>query len=158
MKIKFSKSMHLDQYDIDHLAKSINYPLPDSLKKFFIEFNGSVPEANVFTIDEKNESGINELIPVSKIIDELKYLDGVGSKVIPVAVAEGGNYVVIDLNNNATVYFWDHEEPQGLTKLASTIFDFLDKLVPFDPDNIELEDGQVESAWIDPDFLKNLKQ
>lgn len=28
---------------------------------------------------------------------------------------------------------------------------------PFDPDNIELQGGQVESMWIDPDFLKSLQ-
>jgi len=44
-----------------------------------------------------------------------------------------------------------------MIKLASSVFEFLESLTPFDLDSVELKDGQVESAWIDPDFLKGLK-
>lgn len=157
MSVKFSKPKAIDQKDIDLLAQALDCSIPDDLKKFFLEFNGSKPEINIFTISQNNESGVNELIPVSKIDGERKYLDHVGKRVFPIAVAEGGNYVVIDLDQGQSVYFWDHEEPQNLIKLASGIYEFLDILMPFDLDSIELQKGQVESAWIDPDFLKNLK-
>jgi hypothetical protein len=94
---------------------------------------------------------------ISKILEERKYLDHIGGEVFPIAIAEGGNYVVIDLDQKQSVCFWDHEDPKNMTKLADSIYEFLDNLMPFDPDSVELKNGQVESAWIDPDFLKNLK-
>ncbi|MCU8075778.1 SMI1/KNR4 family protein [Shewanella sp. SM29] len=157
MSVKFSKPKAIEPKDIELLAQALGYSIPDDLKKFFLEFNGSKPEINIFTVSPNNESGVNELIPISKIGGECKYLDHVGKRVFPVAVAEGGNYVVIDLDQGQSVYFWDHEEPQNMIKLASSIYEFLDALMPFDPDSVELKEGQVESVWIDPDFLKSLK-
>ncbi|BFM48207.1 SMI1/KNR4 family protein [Marinomonas sp. THO17] len=157
MSVKFSKPKAIEKKDIDLFAQALGCSITDDLKKFFVEFNGSKPETNIFTISQDNESGVNELIPISKILGERKYLDHVGERVFPVAVAEGGNYVVIDLDQGQSVYFWDHEEPQNMIKLASDILKFLDALVPFDPGSVELKEGQVESAWIDPDFLKSLK-
>lgn len=39
-------------------------------RKYFLEFNGAKLDLNVFIIDDKNESGVNALIPVSEVIDE----------------------------------------------------------------------------------------
>jgi hypothetical protein len=157
MNVKFSKSKAIEQKEINLFSQALGCSLPSDLEKFFIEFNGSKPETNIFTVSENNESGINELIPISKILEECKYLTHVGKKAFPVAIAEGGNYVVIDLDKDQSVYFWDHEEPQNMIKLANSIYEFLDSVMPFDPDSVELKEGQVESAWIDPDFLKSLK-
>jgi len=157
MIIKFSTPISISQKDIDILSKDIDCPIPSNLRKFFFDFNGSKPEKNIFSVGKKNESGINKLIPASQIMEEKKHLDHVGKKIIPVAEAEGGNYVVIDLDRNQAVYFWDHEEPGNMTNLANNIYEFLEKLTPFNPNDVELKEGQVESAWIDPDFLKNLK-
>ena len=60
-------------------------------------------------------------------------------------------------NNNQSIWFWDHEIPYPMIKLADNIFDFLESLSPYDTDSVELHEGQVESAWIDPDFLKEMK-
>ncbi|CAM3151612.1 SMI1/KNR4 family protein [Vibrio neptunius] len=157
MSVKFSKPKTIELKDIDIFAQILGCSIPDDLKKFFVEFNGSKPETNTFTISQDNMSGVNELIPIAKALEERKYLDHVGERAFPVAVAEGGNYVVIDLDQGQSVYFWDHEEPQNMIKLANNIHEFLDALVPFDPNSVELKEGQVESAWIDPDFLKSLK-
>lgn len=97
MSIKFSDPKSIEQKDIDFFAQCLGCTIPDDLKTFFIEFNGSKPENNIFRISQNNESGVNELIPLSQILTERKYLDHVGAKVFPVALAEGGNYIVIDL-------------------------------------------------------------
>lgn len=65
MIIKFSKPKPIKQTDIDFFAHALGCSLPDDLKKFFLEFNGSKPETNIFTVSKGNESGVNELIPVS---------------------------------------------------------------------------------------------
>lgn len=157
MNIKFSKIKPISEEDIDNFSKEIGFSLSDDLKKFFIEFNGSKPGPNFFNVGENNESGINEFIPITKIKEKCKYLHHVDDSVIPIAFDECGNYVVVDLNEKSSVYFWDHEEPHIKYKLANSIYEFIDKLQPYDPDSIELEEGQIESAWIDPDFLKSLK-
>ncbi|WP_444959735.1 SMI1/KNR4 family protein [Microbulbifer sp. VVAC002] len=158
MRVKFSKPKAVEERDIDYLAVALGCSMPVDIKDFFLEFNGSKPESNIFKLTKNNSSGVNKLIPVSEVLNERKYLDHVGKGVFPVAVAEGGNYVVIDLDKNQEVYFWDHEEPQNMVKLAGNIYEFLDSLIPFDTNSIELKEGQVESAWIDPEFLKRLKK
>lgn len=157
MSVNFSNPVALLQGEIDYFVQSTGIIVPEKFKKYLQEFNGAQPETNVFSIDEKNESGVNKLIPISQMIEEQKYLDNVGESVFPIAWAEGGNYVVVDFDKNASIYFWDHEEPENQTVLGSDVYDFLSKLKPFDPDSVELKEGQVESAWIDPDFLKSLK-
>lgn len=157
MGVKFSKPISIEQKEIDIFAQKIGCTLPKDVQKYFLEFNGAKPETNIFDVSDNNESGINELIPLSKIIEERKFLDHVGESVYPIALAEGGNYLVIDFAQGSSVYFWDHEEPENLTLLATEIYEFISKLKQFDPDSVELKEGQVESAWIDPDFLKSLK-
>ncbi|MDU8357801.1 SMI1/KNR4 family protein [Pseudomonas syringae group sp. J309-1] len=157
MRVNFSKSKAVNQKDISDFSRAFGCSLPDQVVDFFLEFNGSKPETNTFSVGDDNESGVNKLICISEVLDERKFLDFIGIKVFPVAIAEGGNYVVIDLNQGQSVFFWDHEKPAEMTFLASDIQEFLNGLVPFDPDSIELKEGQVESVWIDPDFLKSLK-
>jgi hypothetical protein len=157
MNVKFSKPIAVQEGDLDQFARAIGHILPHDLKHFFLEFNGAKPEANIFTICENNESSVNALIPLANIVDESRCLDHIGEGIIPIAIAEGGNYVVIDLNEVSAVYFWDHEEPEGRYKLANNIYDFINALKPFDYESVELRDEQVESAWIDPDFLNSLK-
>lgn len=157
MGVKFSKPISIEQKEIDLFSQEIGCALAEDVQKYFLGFNGAKPEANIFDVSDSNESGVNELIPSSKIVDERKSLDHVGESVYPIALAEGGNYLVIDFAQDSSVYFWDHEEPENLTLLEAEIYAFISKLKQFDPDSIELKEGQVESAWIDPDFLKSFK-
>jgi hypothetical protein len=157
MRIRFSNVKAIKKKEICDFSQAFGCSLPDQVVDFFLEFNGSKPETNTFLVSDGNESGVNKLICIAEVLDERKFLDCIGSKAFPVAIAEGGNYVVIDLNQGQGVFFWDHEKPAGMTFLASDIQEFLDGLVPFDPDSIELKEGQIESVWIDPDFLKSLK-
>ncbi len=157
MAIKFSKPISIGQKEIDLFAQEIGCSLPKDVQEYFLECNGAKPEANIFDVSDNNESGINELIPLSSIVEERKLLDHVGEYIYPIALAEGGNYLVVDFSKDSSVYFWDHEEPENLIVLATDIYEFISKLKQFDPYSVELEEGQVESVWIDPDFLKSLK-
>ena len=62
------------------------------------------------------------------------------------------------------VFFWDHELESeqaiaaALAKLNSSFDGFFASLRKFDPASVQLRPGQAEKAWIDPEFLKNLKQ
>jgi hypothetical protein len=59
-----------------------------------------------------------------------------------------GNYFVL---LNEAVYFWDHETGENEI-LSGSVNDFVSGC-SF-PEEVELELGQVESAWIDPEFAK----
>ena len=157
MSVNFSNPVAMLQSEIDYFAQGAGINMSEKFKKYLQEFNGAEPETNIFSINERNESGVSRLIPVSVMIEEQKYLDNVEKSVFPIAWAEGGNYVVVDFDKNESIYFWDHEEPENQILLGFDVYDFLSKLKPFDADSVELEEEQVESAWIDPDFLKSLK-
>lgn len=154
MNIKLTNFIPISKKDIDILEKSLKYRLPDEYTKFLLSFNGTKPEANIFSIDRNNDSGIDKFIPCEDIMKELPNIENsYKNNMIPVAWAEGGNYVLLNLKNGI-VYFWDHENPYKLRKIASGIFSFLEDLKPFDIEKIQLDESKIKSAWIDPDFFK----
>tara|TARA_B100001063_G_scaffold246635_1_gene286680 strand:- start:2371 stop:2700 length:330 start_codon:yes stop_codon:yes gene_type:complete len=59
-----------------------------------------------------------------------------------------GNYFVL---LNEAVCFWDHETGENHF-LSGSVNDFVSRCSA--PEEVELELGQVESAWIDPEFAK----
>ena len=70
---------------------------------------------------------------------------------IPFAGDSSGN--LFTQRNDKKVYFWDHEIDEILMIAAS--FDELYAGV-VEPASIELQEGQVKSVWIDPEFAKQL--
>lgn len=156
MSVKLNKEKIIPISEIESFESKVGISLPALYRNFLLNHNGVEPETNIFKIDKKNDSGVNGFIPLNRILDECKFLDHISEAVFPIAWAEGGNYVVIDLGGNGAIYFWDHEEPQLKHKLADDFNQFITSLKPFDPSKLELKEGQVENAWIDPDFLKNL--
>ena len=64
------------------------------------------------------------------------------------AEADCGNYFVL---LNEAVCFWDHETGENHF-LSGSVNDFVSRCSA--PEEVELELGQVESAWIDPEFAK----
>jgi hypothetical protein len=135
--------------------QSVGARLPDDYKRFLAQHNGSEPETNIFRIDDTNDSGVNGFIPFAQIPAERALInEELPDRAIPVAWAEGGNYVFLHLQQNGSAFFWDHEDPEQPTKLSDTFSEFLDLLKPFDVSSIELKPGQVKSVWIDPDLLR----
>lgn len=65
-----------------------------------------------------------------------------------IAEDECGNYFV---QANLEVHFWDHETRES-TVLARSINEFIAGCIA--PSEMELEPGQVESVWVDPEFAK----
>jgi len=155
MTVKIRDVSPVSKVDIDKLSSELGSMLPKTYEEFVLLHNGAKPETNVFKISEDNDCGVDRFIPVSKIRDEIKNIDHVSSTKIPIAWAEGGNYILLDLESEK-ISFWDHEIPEEQYDLAANINTFIEQLEPFDSSTIELKEGQVESAWIDPDFLKNL--
>jgi len=68
----------------------------------------------------------------------------------PIAEDSCGNYFVLV---GEGVSFWDHETSE-IVNLASSFKEFSTSCV--EQEDIELSEVQVESAWIDPEFLEEL--
>ncbi|MBU0632394.1 SMI1/KNR4 family protein [bacterium] len=155
MIVKLSGFLPVSKEDIESLENALNRKLPAEYINFLLSYNGAKAATNIFSVSENNDCGVDRFIPCKDIVKELKRIDHVSKNMIPVAWAEGGNYILQNLSNGK-IFFWDHEIPEKQIELALDITDFIEKLKPFDVNSIELKDGQVQSAWIDPDFLKSL--
>jgi hypothetical protein len=77
---------------------------------------------------------------------------------LPYRLGRRWNYVVIDEDAQGAIYFWDHELVKPFTKIASDLDTFLNHLEPFDSETVKLKRGQVKKAWIDPEFLSDLRR
>jgi hypothetical protein len=160
MTIKISRSTETPTQDqILSLEEVLGVKLPSEYIEFLAQNNGGKPETNTFKISENNDSGINGFIPLDKIVYETKLIrDQIGGELMPVAYAEGGNYLCIAVAGKwiGSIFFMDHEIPGGdaITKLAPSLTQFLEDAQPVDPKQVQLKPGQVKKAWINPDFLK----
>ncbi len=157
MKVKLTKGRTAEKFDIGVLEQKIGEPLISDFLQFVSENDGAEPETNIFKVGLKNESGVNRFIPVKEITNEISRIETLPEKSFPVAWAEGGNYVFINQASSGEVFFWDHEQPENIIKLANSFHFFLELLEPFDVNSIKLKPNQVKKAWIDPDFLKSLQ-
>ena len=167
MSIKITrKGRKISEEVIRNFERIIGSKLPEDYRKFLAEYNGGEPEANEFDIpDDDNSSGINEFLNINEIKKEKEIL---GKRLVPsawpIAHAECGNLVCIIVGEKeGKIYFWDHEFEadenelpswKNMFLLAPNFSEFWNSLKKFDPGKIELKPGQVESIWIDPDFLK----
>ena len=154
MGVKLIGYSKASKEEIEVLENSLGHKLPEEYIDFLLSYDGAKPATNIFAVGKDNDCGVDRFIPCKDIIRELAHIDHVPKEMIPIAWAEGGNYVIQSVITGK-IFFWDHELPDKQVELASVISRFLEQLEPFDADSIELEEGQVDSAWIDPDLLKD---
>lgn len=157
MKLKLTKGHAAAQNDVAALQRNLGEPLASEFLEFVAQNDGAEPETNIFKIGTTNDACVSGFIPVKEIPNEMAAIDNLPIKSFPVAWASGGNYIFINQADAGAVFFWDHEQPDDIIKLADGFRSFLDLLEPFDVTSIKLKPGQVKKAWIDPDFLKGLQ-
>jgi SMI1 / KNR4 family (SUKH-1) len=145
------------EVDLCALEARLEAQLPSDYRQFLLAHNGGEPETNEFSIPgTSNASGVNAFMSVSEICEHLdRYGDRFPMGVVPIAFAEGGNLVLLEVDNGR-VLFWDHEleGADPIFNLASSFDDFWQQLRDFDPTTVVLKPGQVKSVWVDPDLLK----
>jgi len=156
MSVGFRKGQSLSEAEVRAFENQAGFELPHDYREFALLHDGAEPHSNVFAVGKSNSAGVNRFIPLRETLSERKYIDHVRAEFLPVAWAEGGNYVCLDLEHGG-VFFWDHEEPSDDLKLAESFRHFIDMLAPFDAKDVKLKHGQVKKAWIHPDFLKGLE-
>ncbi|MFS0737086.1 SMI1/KNR4 family protein [Sphingomonas sp. 1P06PA] len=143
-----------DPAAIAAVERQLAVNFPESYRTFVETRDGARPEPNRVRAENGTELGVDQFIPVAEIIKERNRIETIPLAAFPVAWMEGGNYVFIDGRRGGRVRFWDHESPDDMIDVAPDFESFLNAIEPFDPDTVELKPGQVEKAWIDPDFLK----
>lgn len=156
MKIRLNNGTGASQDTISELESSLGFAISKAIKQFLRAHNGAEPEGNCFKVGDKNASGVNEFIPTDQILQERSRIENIPKKAYPIAWAEGGNFVIVDEGHKGAVYYWDHELPKDLVKIAPDFNAFLDLLNPFDIKSVTLKPGQVRSVWVDPEFRKKL--
>src|SRR5438876_525198 len=107
--IRIGKGKPADDAAITRLERLIGSSVSESVKRFWKENDGAKPETNIFSIDERNEYGVNRFIPIAEIFDERQKIENLPSAAYPIAWADGGNYVLVDEGRAGAVYFWEHE-------------------------------------------------
>lgn len=159
MSINLGKGKSASGRSISEIEDFIGDKLDSELKLFFLSNDGSSPESNYFPVGgRKYMGGINKFIAASDVLSERIHIDGIGKKAFPIAFSAGGNYVVIDFEKTrGGVYFWDHERHGDMIKISNNFRDFLNLLQPFDASSVKLEPGQVKRVWIDPEFIKKIR-
>ena len=123
--------------------------LPPSYLKFLAAHDGATPPENVVA-GTNNNVGVRSFLPASEIVATATTVDGMSSKLIPVADDESGNFVCIG-SDDQKVYFWDHEVDRDKV-IAENFEEFIEKLEPFDISSVKLRPGQVKRVWVNPDF------
>jgi hypothetical protein len=158
MKVGLKGGGIASERDIVALEKLIGQPLDHGFRRFVAENDGATPESNAFSVNGINNfGGVNEFTLVKEIIGERAYFETIGEHAYPVALSAGGNYIVLDQGQGGAVFFWDHELDE-FSMIASSFVEFLDMIEPFDESSVKLAPGQVKSAWIDPNFLKQFSE
>jgi SMI1-KNR4 cell-wall len=158
MKIKLKNGKCASEVALHALETALFCRLSESFRAFSLSNDGAEPETNIFRISDRNESGVNRFIPVNEIPKERAFIENLPERAYPIAWAEGGNYVFINEDQGGAVFFWDHENPNQITKLEADFGAFLDVLEPFDIKSVQLKSGQVKKVWVNPDFIKKLKK
>ena len=130
--------------EIAALEARLGARLPEDYKAFLGIHNGSVPETNVFKVNAVRDSGVNQFIPFKDLLRQRALVaDAPAGKTLPIAWAEGGNLVCLDLRNGDAILFWDHEDPEHPTLLARGFDRFVELLHPFDVLSMKLKPGRV---------------
>ncbi len=157
MKIRLTNGKAAAPGDIAALQRRIGTSLPSDYLEFIAVNDGARAQSNSFKVGLKNGSDVTGFIQVKEIIKAMSIIEDLPPKAFPITRDSCGNYVYIDQGKNGAVFFWDHEVPES-TRIADRFSSFLEMIEPFDVASVKLKPGQVKSVWIDPEFLKKIRE
>ena len=149
MNVQLEKYQSIPDDDISKFEADLKVSFPPDYREFVSKYDGATPEENVFENDAN--VSVDRFIPISQMKRRASGVEGLPPDALPIAEAPSGNFIYLR-KSDFSVWFWDHEIESGDKELASSFDRFMQKLVPFDIDSIQLQPGQVKSVWVDPDF------
>lgn len=167
-----SSNVRFDENDFNNFQKELKANLPNDYIKFLEKNNGGIPELNIVELhnEEIKSFSVTDFFGVNNvIINDLKsqyetYKERIPKGNIPICRVEGGNIVCLNINNGL-ISLWDHDTElvnedvmsiNSLLKVAGSFEEFLKLMKPYEQED-DLDEYKVEDVWIDPAFLKELK-
>lgn len=156
MNVKLFEGRALEEVAIVRQEAILGWPFPQPLRLFVAMFDGAIPEPNQI---RRGCLGIcvQEFISIMQMPEELRKIEDLPLGHIPIARDGCGNLVLLNLKDGK-VRFWDHEVPDSKVLEWQDFNEFIESIEPLDKTEVKLKSGQVESAWIDPAFLKKLNE
>lgn len=160
-------NVKLDTENIKTIETLIGSTLPQEYIKFISEYNGGTVDDNIiFLVNSEIESisiseflgfGYESNFDVNETYFVLK--GALPEQCVPIANAEGGNVVFINLNvdNYGSVYLWDHET-EDTYYIAKDFSIFIQMIRDYHPEDEDLNGYEILDVWIDPDFLNELER
>lgn len=149
MNIQLEKYRSASDEEISKVEAELQVRFPSDYREFVSKYDAATPEENVF--DNDVNVSVDRFIPISEIGTRALRIDGFPQDALPIAEAPSGNFIYFQ-KGDFSVWFWDHEIESGDKELATSFDGFMQKLVRFNIDSIQLQPGQVKSVWVDPDF------
>jgi hypothetical protein len=162
-----SSSVKFSRTELEEFEERIGCKVVDAFVDFLKVNNGGKPALNRVIIENAEENDIQEFsinyffgLAIERDNNLLEQYGVFGGSLpqntIPIARTEGGDILCIKLNTNnfGAVQLFDHDT-EKLINVSPTFDKLMEMLQPFeDPD---LEGYTVTKVWVDPDFLKSLK-
>jgi hypothetical protein len=144
MNIRTENGKPASEEAISNLESALGFSISGHFKAFLRTQDGAEPENNI--LHGNYNVGIDGFIPLDQILEERGYIENLPERAYPVAWAACGNIVYIDEGKGGSVFFWDHEDSDNVTELASDFDAFTNLLEPFDIDAIEMNPDQMISV------------
>lgn len=148
---------------VSEVERKIGRPLPSEYVASLQTLNGAYFDPNEFSLPDGHNAGVPQFLPFNDVIQHMEYMEQTQVLgYLPIARAEGGNYVCLSLCDGdfGRVYFWDHEVPgyDAFSRIGDSLNEFLNSLRPFEIGDVFLDPARIKEVWVDPEFLKNLKK
>jgi hypothetical protein len=161
--------------DLRAVEEALGASLPPAYRELLLKSNGGEPESNTVAGRWHGVASVSCFFGIHQqafrdLMKQWKlHRDRVPPALLPIAADSCGNLICLGIPGpgKGVVYFWDHEveaeegeKPtyRNLKRLATTFESFLKALTPFGPDDVKVSPDDVESVWIDPEFLKQLEE
>jgi hypothetical protein len=174
IRIKGNKQK-LDKNRVLEFEKKNNLKLPEDYIEFLIQYNGGKPSVNILDVDNFGQININLFFGIDLKVKETNldfcfetFKNRIPIGLLPIGESEGGNIICISLYKEiGSIYFWDHEmeadegekpDYTNMYKISDSFSSFIKRIEKFDPSKVEVNEQDVISVWVDPDFLKEIKK
>lgn len=157
----------IDLVEFKKFLETLDFELPDDYTAFLKGSNGGQPEENIVKIgfDDSLSFFITSFLGIGTKdeIDDIKWnvnvlKDRIPTGYVPIARAEGGNFICINLNHDnwGQIYLWLHEE-EIVYRIAPSFNELMRTIKSYDPSVEDLNDYKVLNVWIDHKFLEEIE-
>lgn len=166
--IKPAKKLPSEE-QVAELERLLATILPSTYRNFLLRKGAGKPESNLLKVGDDQQINVRSFLGLTNEHEDglmyvrREYLGRVSPEFLIIARDDSGNLICIRLSGSemGSVYFWDHEEEilqerdamkSNMYKIADDFSLFLEKLMPFNADEVDLNPEDIKETWIKPGF------